>query len=168
MSRKTLVIVIVLAIIALSAIGLGIATNYYANLPENLSQHETIVLGQSRFVPGSEAAIRVLVRDTSDAEPLPGATIRVSMKPADGGQDVPLFEGQTGDLGTADVRFFVDAGTPFAGGTASEVLTTATIVNDTTIRHVEVLTAPPEWDDTRRRGAWPRRQRLCRRCHRPP
>lgn len=107
MSRKTLVIVIVLAIIALSMIGLGMATNYYANLPENLSQHETIVLGQSRFVPGSEAAVRVLVRDTSDAEPLPGATIRVSMKPADGGQDVPLFEGQTGDLGTADVRFTV-------------------------------------------------------------
>ena len=27
------------------------ATAYYADLPNNISQHETIVLGQNRFVP---------------------------------------------------------------------------------------------------------------------
>ncbi len=107
MSRYTRLILIIVAIILVTTVGLALATNYYADLPENLSQHETIVLGQNRFNPGSEAALRVLVRDTSDAAPLPDSTIRVSMKPAGGGKELQLFEGTTDELGTADVQFTV-------------------------------------------------------------
>ena len=35
--------------------GLAGLAVFYARLPENLSQHETLVLGQSRWAPGSEA-----------------------------------------------------------------------------------------------------------------
>ena len=84
-------------------------TDYYLNLPERLSQHETIVLGQSRLVPGSEAALRVVVRDSSSQEPLEQAAVKVSfVSDADGGgSPVVLFEGTIDDLGTTDVVFDV-------------------------------------------------------------
>jgi len=37
---------------------------------------ETIVLGQTRYVPGSQAAMRVVVRDVSDQEPISNAPWR--------------------------------------------------------------------------------------------
>jgi len=50
---------------------------YYVDLLQRISQHETIILGQNRLVPGSMAALRVVVRDGKDASPLPGAEINV-------------------------------------------------------------------------------------------
>lgn len=94
-------------VLLLSALGLWGLTDYYANLPERLSQHETIVLGQSRLVPGSQAALRVVVRDSRDQEPLEEAAIRVSLEPDRGGASVALFDGTIGQLGTTDVLFDV-------------------------------------------------------------
>jgi len=63
MSHRTVRIGLpILLFVVLIAGMLGI-TRYYARLPENLSQHETILLGRSRFVPGSPSALRILVRD---------------------------------------------------------------------------------------------------------
>lgn len=107
MSRKTKIILSVIAITVLLLGGLGWMTVYYSNLPENLSQHETIVLGQSELVPGSTAALRVAVRDSSDAAPLAGATVNVMLQPDGGGTAVPVFNGTTNDLGTADISFEV-------------------------------------------------------------
>ncbi len=104
--KKRLIISLALLILAATVVVVGLSS-YYTNLPERLSQHETIVLGQSRLVPGSEAALRVVVRDTSDTSPLPGSTIRISMKPAKDSRGTILFEGETNDLGTADVQFTV-------------------------------------------------------------
>ncbi len=96
-----------LAFIFLMIAGLWVLTAYYADLPQNISQHETIIVGQNRFTPGSQAAVRVLVRDSKDASPLAGAAIAVSMRPAAGGKAIQLFSGVTDHLGTANVAFDV-------------------------------------------------------------
>ncbi|MGC9393673.1 MAG: MG2 domain-containing protein [Anaerolineae bacterium] len=107
MSRKTwLVISFVLGLIILTG-GLIALLVYYERLPETLSQHETIVLGQSSLVPGSTAAMRVVVRDSRDATPLPDAEIEVRMRPADGGRAKVLFKGKTDTAGNVDVAFAV-------------------------------------------------------------
>jgi uncharacterized protein YfaS (alpha-2-macroglobulin family) len=79
-------------------------TEYYAHLPEHLPQHETVVLGQDRFVPGSQAALRVIVRDSSSAQPLPDATITVSLRSSEGIL-LPLYTGRTNRSGNAAVSF---------------------------------------------------------------
>ncbi|GAP13432.1 large extracellular alpha-helical protein [Longilinea arvoryzae] len=78
---------------------------YFANLPENLSQHETLVLGQNRWAPGSEALVHVLVRDSSNGSPLANAQVEAQLKPA-GGQ---VFSATTDAQGSAVVRVQVPA-----------------------------------------------------------
>lgn len=87
-------------------LGLTAVSTHYYNLPDNLSQHETIVLGQTQFVPGSQAAIRVAVRDSSDAAPLENADVEVILQ-SPGGDEIVVFDGKTDDLGSADVTFAV-------------------------------------------------------------
>ena len=65
------------------------------------------MLGQSQLVPGSQAALRVVVRDARDARPLPGAEILVSLSPAEGGPAKNVFTGKTAADGTATVSFQV-------------------------------------------------------------
>jgi len=55
-SRNTLIVIIILMTLIAGLWGL---TNYYHDLPNNVSQHETIILGQNRFVPGSQSGLRV-------------------------------------------------------------------------------------------------------------
>ncbi len=85
------------------------AFRHYANLPENLSQHETMLIGQSRFVPGSQAAVRLLVRDTSNGAPLPDAEVSLSLQPAQGGEARALYSGKTGPEGMTEINFTVPA-----------------------------------------------------------
>jgi uncharacterized protein YfaS (alpha-2-macroglobulin family) len=101
---------ITLIVLLVIAGGLLLVNDYYSNLPERISQHETIILGQDVLVPGSEAAMRVVVRDTRDAAPLADAMVTVSLKPVSGGQAKRLFSGQTDELGTAVVQFTVPEG----------------------------------------------------------
>jgi len=109
MSRKALLnLALVILIIAGIAAAVGLIL-YYDNLPERLSQHETIVVGQNRFVPGSQGALRVLVRDSKDGAPLENAEVQVALRPKDGGKTVPLYSGATGSGGTADITFRVPA-----------------------------------------------------------
>ncbi len=107
MSRKTRWAVSILSALVIligSLIGLLV---YYERLPETLSQHETIVLGQNRLIPGSTAAMRVVVRDSRDASPLPNAQVEVRMRPANGGRAKVLFKGVTDAAGNVDVAFAV-------------------------------------------------------------
>lgn len=85
--------------------GLAGLAVFYARLPENLSQHETLVLGQSRWAPGSEALVRVLVRDGSNGQPLANASVEAQLTPAGGA----VFSGATDETGTALVRLKVPA-----------------------------------------------------------
>jgi hypothetical protein len=70
MSRTVHFSLIFALVFAAAVIGGIFAFNHYNRLPEKLSQHETLVVGQSRFVPGSQAALRLLVRDSRDGAPL--------------------------------------------------------------------------------------------------
>ncbi len=79
---------------------------YYADLPNRLSQHETLVLGQTSYTPGSTAAVRVIVRDTHDGAPLGGAQIAVALRDK-AGTRLPLYQGQTDSQGSANVSFKV-------------------------------------------------------------
>ncbi|HEX7567757.1 MAG TPA: MG2 domain-containing protein, partial [Anaerolineaceae bacterium] len=107
MSRKILVRIAIAVLLVGSVIGLVYASAYYSNLPNNLSQHETIVLGQTTYTPGSQAALRVLVRDSKNGSPLEGAQVSISMRPKAGGPAVALFKGSTDQLGTTNVTFKV-------------------------------------------------------------
>jgi uncharacterized protein YfaS (alpha-2-macroglobulin family) len=96
---------VIIVVVFLS--GLGGLTAYYADLPAHVSQHETIVLGQNRFVPGSQATLRVVVRDSKDASPLANAAVKILLRPAAGGSAQTLFTGNTDSQGTANVSFAV-------------------------------------------------------------
>ncbi|MBP6469497.1 MAG: hypothetical protein KBE23_22200 [Chloroflexi bacterium] len=105
---KNAKIILTLVIVALVG-GLAGLSWYYANLTDHLSQHETIILGQSDLVPGSTAALRVAVRDSRDAAPLPGATVSVRLQAPDGSV-AAIYDALTDDLGTADVTLAVPDG----------------------------------------------------------
>ncbi len=107
MLTKKRIILIGLSLAALILLTLCGSLIYVATLPERISDQETVLLGQPRLSPGSQAALRVAVRQFASGKPLPQATIAVSLQPRAGGKAVTLFEGVTDALGTADVRFVV-------------------------------------------------------------
>ncbi|MBN2004147.1 MAG: hypothetical protein JXA21_12395 [Anaerolineae bacterium] len=110
MSRKNWLILSVILGCLVFVGGLVALCAYYENLPEHLPQHETIVLGQTTLVPGSDAAMRVVVRDSRDATPLADATVEVRMRPQSGGGAKTLFKGVTDDAGNVAVSFEVPEG----------------------------------------------------------
>ncbi len=83
--------------------------HYNLHLPEYVNQHETYVIGQDRFEPGSQAHLRVVVRDSSSGEPLSEAQVKVKLQPSGGGSPLPLFQGPVSTDGTAEVIFSVPA-----------------------------------------------------------
>ena len=107
MSRKILFNLVVIVTIVLAALATTLTVRHYADLPQRLSQHETIVLGQNRLVPGSQPALRVLVRDSANGAPLADAEVRIALKPAAGGAALPVFEGKTDGQGSLPVSFRV-------------------------------------------------------------
>jgi len=112
MSTKTVFVLIMILVVIGGFGGLWFVTDYNLKLPDRISQHETIVMGQNRFVPGTQAALRVVTRDSRDAAPLENAAIRVAMQPVEGGNPVDVFTGRTDESGTADVNFKVPIDAP--------------------------------------------------------
>ncbi len=99
---------LIFALILIAVLVGGIfAFVHFAHLPQNLSQHETLVIGQTRFVPGSQAAVRLLARDSRDGAPLPGAEVSLSLKPTEGGEARALYSGKLGPEGMAEISFTV-------------------------------------------------------------
>jgi uncharacterized protein YfaS (alpha-2-macroglobulin family) len=105
--RSEIMTGILILVIALGA--LWALINHYTHLPERINQMETIVMGQSRYAPGSATSMRVIVRDVSDQKPIAGADVNVSVQPQAGGASVPLYSGVTDDLGVANVAFTLPA-----------------------------------------------------------
>jgi 5-hydroxyisourate hydrolase-like protein (transthyretin family) len=97
---------IILAVVA------GFATlRWVDTMPRRVDDQQTIVVGQTRLVPDSDASVRVVVQDFGAGKPIVGAHVKVSLKP-DRGQVVPLFEGATDESGSLPVRFRVPADAP--------------------------------------------------------
>ena len=109
MSKKRISVALILLALLVGTGGLWALINHYSNLPQRVSQMETIVLGQTRFVPGSQSAMRVVVRDVSDQEPIANAAVEVLMQPVEGGKATSLYQGTTNTQGVADVSFTVPA-----------------------------------------------------------
>ncbi len=125
----------VILLVVVLGVGVIRATDYYTNLPAHISQHETIVLGQNRLVPGSMAAMRVVTRNSKDGSPLENAVIRVSMLPTtDNPEEVVLYEGFTDEFGAAGVNFRVPSDGPTEQTLVIE--TSSALGNDTIERPV--------------------------------
>jgi hypothetical protein len=106
MTQKIVTTFTLLIFLLLAFLALWLLMGYYGSLPDRVSQHETLVLGQNKLSPGSQAALRVLVRDSKDAAPLPGSEIAVSLRSPQG-KETEVYRGITDDNGTANVSFHV-------------------------------------------------------------
>jgi 5-hydroxyisourate hydrolase-like protein (transthyretin family)/archaellum component FlaF (FlaF/FlaG flagellin family) len=101
-----LYLLIILAVVA------GFVALWWVNtLPERVDDQQTVVLGQTRFAPDSDASVRVVVQDFAKGKPIAGAQVKVSLKP-DKGKTVPLYEGETDETGSLPVSFHVPADAP--------------------------------------------------------
>ncbi|NIM94843.1 MAG: hypothetical protein GTO18_14175 [Anaerolineales bacterium] len=107
MSTKTMVVVLGSLVLIVCLIGLGFAIVHFMTLPNRINDMETLVLGQTRYVPGSHAALRVVVRNIKDQMPITEADVSVSLEPIDGGSAITLYEGSTDSSGVANVSFHV-------------------------------------------------------------
>ncbi|MBN1265007.1 MAG: hypothetical protein JXA25_05915 [Anaerolineales bacterium] len=103
MSKKFWIPVLLVLLI----LGTGLFAAYIIRLPQNIPVLDTIVLGQTRYVPGSSTAIRVLVRDYSTSDPLANAEVSLALQDSDSGKEFPLFQGTTDDTGTVEINFTV-------------------------------------------------------------
>jgi len=96
----------ILALVIVAALG---GMFWYDTLPRRLDSQHTLVLGQTQFAPGSQSAVRVLVRNTKDASPVPNAEVRVSLAPKGGGPAVTLYTGKSDSSGTVAASFKIPA-----------------------------------------------------------
>jgi len=88
------------AVMALLLIVFSLNAYHVFTLPASPAPQETLVLGQDRFAPGTEAALRVIVRSLG-AAPVAGAEIAVRLASR------VVYEGVTDASGSADVTFTV-------------------------------------------------------------
>jgi 5-hydroxyisourate hydrolase-like protein (transthyretin family) len=105
-TRRRIVVTLV-ALLALALCGLLAGTIYALRLPDTIGEQNTLILGQSELVPGAPGALHIRVQSHTGGEPVPDAQVEVSLRPADGGRALPLFEGRTGDDGQVDAVFLV-------------------------------------------------------------
>jgi hypothetical protein len=88
-----------------------VALQRVITMPDRVDDQQTIVVGQTRFAPGSDASVRVVVQDFAAGQPLAGAQVKVSLQ-GEGSRAIPLFEGQTDETGSLPVRFHVPDDAP--------------------------------------------------------
>jgi hypothetical protein len=103
MSRKSKarLVVALAALVVLTTAGLLSAAVYAARLPEHVSEQDTVILGQSRLIPGAPAVLHIQVRRHENAAPVRQAEVTVSLKPRGGGVATVLFTGATDDSGAS-------------------------------------------------------------------
>lgn len=99
LARVAVPLLVVLCVVAAVVLG-----------TEPLAVHaqETVVVAPTSFAPNTDAALRVIVREASSAQPIANAEVRVRLEPQ-GRSEVVLFRGNTGSDGTAEIRFRVPA-----------------------------------------------------------
>lgn len=98
---------ILTGVLVLALVAAILGTWVYNTLPQRLDSQHTLVFGQTQFAPGSSSAVRVVVRNTKDSQPVPNADVKVSLAPKDGGQTVTLFQGKSDQNGTVGASFTI-------------------------------------------------------------
>jgi 5-hydroxyisourate hydrolase-like protein (transthyretin family) len=99
------------ALAALLVVAGFLALWWVSTLPERVDEQQTILVGQTRLSPDSDASVRVVVQDLSAGRPIADAQVKVSLKP-ETGRAIPLFQGRTDETGSLPVRFHVPADAP--------------------------------------------------------
>ncbi|MBN1813142.1 MAG: zf-HC2 domain-containing protein [Anaerolineae bacterium] len=84
----------------------AVNTAQVLRLPAPAAPHQTLVLGQDRLAPGSQAALRVVVQSTEEAEAITGADVVVKIGRTPGEARI-VYTGQTDASGTANVSFTI-------------------------------------------------------------
>jgi uncharacterized protein YfaS (alpha-2-macroglobulin family) len=112
MNRRWIVAGGVLLLIVLVGIILSFSIDRVIKSPDHIDDQRTFVVGSSNLVPGSNAALRVVVQHADSNLPIEGADLKVSLQPVNGGPTETLYEGTTNALGTADVQFLVPEDVP--------------------------------------------------------
>jgi uncharacterized protein YfaS (alpha-2-macroglobulin family) len=123
------------AVLALLIVAFIVPTWQAAHLPTVGPRQETLVLGQTTLTPGTQAALRVLVRNPDTAQPTPDAQVTISLAPKGGkspGLASPVWRGRTDKLGTAQVAFTVP---DQAEGEAELVVETRSDMGTSTVSH---------------------------------
>ncbi|MBN1890693.1 MAG: zf-HC2 domain-containing protein, partial [Thermoflexales bacterium] len=96
------------AALALLLLAFVIPTWQTANLPTSGERYETLVLGQTTLTPGTQAALRVLVRNAGTQQPTPGAQVAIKLAGLGSpGLTKTVWQGRTDTYGTAQVAFTV-------------------------------------------------------------
>lgn len=108
-----------------------------ARLPVSSSAQQTLVLGQDTLAPGSQAALRVVVNNSVDSQPVANATVNVQMRQA--GLARTLFSGQTDATGSAPVQFQVPA--DWVGGAELVVATESDLGQDEVVAPIQLQRA---------------------------
>ena len=78
-----------------------------ARLPQQAGVQQTVVLGQNTLAPGSQAALRVVVRNSESNQPISNANVAVQLRQA--GLAKTVYSGSTDATGSAPVEFAVPA-----------------------------------------------------------
>jgi anti-sigma factor RsiW len=100
--RPALLKVAIPLIVALFFIAAGLV----GRRPAPVRAQETLVYAPQTLVSDTDAALRVIVRESASAQPIPGADIEVHLRPR-GKAGALVYSGRTGSQGTANVRFRV-------------------------------------------------------------
>jgi uncharacterized protein YfaS (alpha-2-macroglobulin family) len=112
-------LVLVLPVIA----GL-VAYHWVESMPQRVNEQQTIVIGQSRLVPDSDASLRVVVQRLPDGSPIADARVKVGLAQPNG-EVQTLYAGQTDETGSLPVRFHVPADAPAEAQLVVETESTA-------------------------------------------
>jgi len=104
---KMLSLIILTAVTVLSICGLIGGVLYAIRLPEQIGEQDTLILGQSRLIPGAPGLLHVQVQRHGNAAPIAGAEVKVLLKPAQGGTAQVLYEGTTAGDGRIAAAFTV-------------------------------------------------------------
>jgi 5-hydroxyisourate hydrolase-like protein (transthyretin family) len=109
MSRKTRTgfTIGLVGLLLLTLGGTAGALIYAARLPDTLSEQETLMLGASRLIPGSPAALLIRVQEHGSGQAIADAEVEVQMRPSDGGRGEVLFVGTTDARGELRPTFTV-------------------------------------------------------------
>ena len=95
------------AAIPLMAVFFVVLSLNSARLPLQAGVQQTVVLGQDTLAPGSQAALRVVVRNSESNQPIANANVAVQLRQA--GLAKTVYSGSTDTTGSAPVQFAVPA-----------------------------------------------------------
>ena len=82
---------------------------YFSTLPNRADDQQTIVIGPTRFAPASEAALRVVVQEVGQGQPVSHAQVKVSLQGQTDSRTISVFEGTTDDSGSLPLTFRIPA-----------------------------------------------------------